>query len=181
MTRLHDSLALAMFIALITVPVPSGRADPPQPGFACLQTPFRGITETSETGEITGFSDPLDWGCVSGPDGAARAMDTPPLPPPPEGVCLYPAAPNPATTAVRLRLSLGESNHVRLVVHGQAWRGGPREVFPVRTLLDASLQAGEHAIIWDARNDAGERVTPGVYRVVAEVGAHVLCGDIEVR
>ena len=184
MTRPNRTLVFTTFFALavvsVAVLVSMSDADPP-PGQACLQTPFRGITETSELGELIGFVDPLDWGCVGGDaGGSARTLGVP-VPPPPSGICLHPPGPNPSTGAVRLRLTLGEARHVSLVMHGQAMRGGPREVFPVRTLLDADLQVGEYEVIWDAKNDAGERVPPGIYRAVMEAGADVLCGDIEIR
>lgn len=36
---------------------------------------------------------------------------------------------------------------------------------PVRRLLDAALPAGEHDLVWDARDDNGVAVAPGVYFV----------------
>lgn len=182
MARLHRPLVFLTFLILAMVLAPTGEADPSH-GQACLHTPFRGITETSETGETIGPVDPQDWGCVGEQGeapGGARALGVP-VPPPPSGICLQPAAPNPAAGSVRLGLTIGESRHVRLVIYGQSWRGGPREVFPVRALVDAQLQVGVHSITWDAKNDAGERVSPGVYRAVMEAGADVLCGDIEIH
>ena len=182
MTRPNRSLVFTTFFALAMVLVPTGEGDPSH-GLACLYTPFRDITETSETGRTIGRVDPQDWGCVDeqgGAPGGSRAFGVP-VPPPRSGICLQPAVPNPAAGFVRLGLTMGWSRHVRLVIYGQSWRGGPREVFPVRTLVDADLQVGMHSITWDARNDAGEPVPPGIYRAVMEAGTDVLCGDIEIR
>ena len=40
----------------------------------------------------------------------------------------------------------------------------------VRTLLDASLQAGEHAVLWDGRDDAGQPVSSGIYFYTLRAG-----------
>ena len=177
MTRLHRSLAFAAFLAL--APASMGEADP-SPAKACLRPPFHGITETLDTGEVVGKVDARDWGCVGGGDGSARVLGVP-VPPPPSGVCLQPASPNPATGAVRMRFTIGEVRHVRLTMYGQTRGGGPPDVFAVRTLVDAQLQVGAHEVTWDLRNDVGERVPPGIYRAVMEAEPDVLCGDIEIR
>jgi hypothetical protein len=40
----------------------------------------------------------------------------------------------------------------------------------VRTLLDASLVSGEHAIVWDGRDDDGQPVGSGIYLYTLKVG-----------
>lgn len=40
---------------------------------------------------------------------------------------------------------------------------------PVRLLLDSQLSAGSHSVFWDARDDGGRPVPPGVYRARLEV------------
>ena len=186
MRRPNRSLTWTIaMVALSVLAAPIGESAPIR-GPACLHVPFQGITETSETGEVIGSSDPRDWGCTSEKGGigsvSARGTATPPpAPPPPEGVCTFPAAPNPATHSLVLRFTLGETRQVRLLIYGQEWRHGPREVFTVRTLIEAQLQAGHHTVTWDRRNDAGEIVPAGMYRAVLEAGTDVLCGDIELR
>ena len=179
MTRLERHLVFAALLAVALVWVATGEANP-SPGRACLRPPFHGITETLDTGEIVGKADARDWGCVGGGDGSARALGVP-VPPPPSGVCLQPASPNPATGAVRIRFTIGEVRQVRLTMYGQTRGGGPPTAVPVRTLVDAQLQVGAHEVTWDLRNDLGERVPPGIYRAVMEAEPDVLCGDIEIR
>lgn len=166
-------LAWATLLAFVWVA--TGKADP-RP--ACLKPPFHGITETLDTGEIIGKVDAKDWGCVGG--SSARTFGVP-VPPPPSGVCMQPASPNPATGAVRLLFTIGEVRHVRLTMYGQTRGGGPPTAVPVRNLVDAQLVAGAHEVTWDLKNDVGERVPPGIYRAVMEAGSDVLCGDIEIR
>ena len=180
------ALGIAL-VALAVLTVSAVEGGPPPSAPTCLHTPFHRITATSEIGEIIGATDPLDWGCANGQGSAVgRSVRTSgagavPPPTPPSGVCFLPAYPNPATTAARLRLSLGQSTHVLLVVYGQTWHNGPREVYPVRTLFDTQLQAGEHTVLWDGRDASGVRVPAGIYRAVMEAGEDVLCGDIEIR
>jgi hypothetical protein len=184
-----QTVSLALRITLLALPIltaTAAQAAPPPAAPTCVHTPFRGITATSEIGDLIGSPDPLDWGCTdrqgSATGSSVRTSGEPiPVPPPPSGFCLLPASPNPATTATRLRLSLGNPAHVRLVIYGETWRHGPREVYPIRTLFDAQLMPGQHEAIWDARDDGGVRVPAGIYRAVMESGADVLCGDIEIR
>lgn len=185
----HQTSSLAIGITLISstiLAVVALQAAPPGVP-TCLLTPFHGITTTSEIGDIIGTWDPKDWGCANGNGNAAggsaptSGISGVPPAPPPSGICLLPASPNPATTAARLRLSLGNPAHVRLFIYGQTRQHGPRVTFLVRTLLEAQLMAGEHTVIWDAKDDAGVRVPAGIYRAVMEAGAISLCGDIEIR
>jgi hypothetical protein len=177
-------LASALLLAIVL-----GGAAPPHGLQPCLHSPFAGITTTSATGEIIGVPDARDWGCV--PDrGSTEATPGSGLPaspgivpptPPPSGVCLQAAYPNPTSDATHLVFSLSRASHVSLVVYGRARRQGPDEVFPARVLVDADLAAGLHQVLWDGNDDGGARVPPGVYRAVLMVGDHALCGDIEVR
>jgi hypothetical protein len=181
--------SLALGITFLSLPILTGtaaQAAPPPNAPTCVHTPFRGITATSEIGDLIGSPDPLDWGCTdgqgSGAGNSVRTSGVNSVPaPPPSGLCLLPASPNPATTATRLRLTLGNPSQVRLVIYGETWRHGQREVHPIRTLFDTQLMPGEHMVIWDARDDGGERVPAGIYRAVMDAGADVLCGDIEIR
>ena len=170
-------------LALPILTATSAQPAPPPSAPTCVHTPFRGITATSENDEIIGLPDPLDWGCTDRQESVPGSVRTSgvPVPPPPSGFCLLPASPNPATPATRLQLSLGTPSHVRLVMYAETSGRGPREVFPIRTLLDEQLMPGLHQVTWDLRDDGGERVPDGIYRAVMEAGADVLCGDVEVR
>lgn len=67
--------------------------------------------------------------------------------------------PNPfgsASGATEIRFALPGATRARLEMFNAAGR-------PVRLLVDAVLEAGEHAAWWDGRNDRGEAVGSGVY------------------
>ncbi len=66
------------------------------------------------------------------------------------------ASPNPVRGASRLAFSLPAAGHVTLALHDVQGRR-------VRTLVDAALPAGSHAVSWDGRDDAGARVPAGSY------------------
>lgn len=156
----------------------------------CLRGPFRGITVTSAVGAIVGEVDRGDWGCARERKQEGRTAiasgDEPNAPadvplPPPTDVCLTPAFPNPAQArATRLQFTLPQSARVTLVIHGQTFRRGPKRVFEVRTLVDGTLAAGVHQVVWDTRDASGAPVPPGIYRAVLHTGVGSLCGDIQV-
>jgi hypothetical protein len=75
--------------------------------------------------------------------------------------------PNPFTSATTVEVRLDRPSRVSLAV---VTADGRR----VRTLVNGALGAGEHAIRWDGRTDAGSRVAPGVYLLELDVvaGAH---------
>ena len=172
----------------------------------CIYGPYRGITRTTSDGTIIGDPDPRDWGCVGdrgpGPRRPAPDRAGAPLPdsvvgvgpptPTPTAICMDPAAPNPADQATRIQFALPASGQVNVSVYGhrrrhearetaieEEMRGGRAPV--VRTLVDATLSAGTHAIYWDLSDDTGNRLPPGIYRVVLIAGDDALCGDVEVR
>ena len=64
--------------------------------------------------------------------------------------------PNPFNPSTRLRYALAGPGRVRLDVFDQR---GAR----LRTLVDTREAAGEHAVDWDGRDDAGRRLASGVY------------------
>jgi hypothetical protein len=64
--------------------------------------------------------------------------------------------PNPFNPATTIRFGLGEPAWVTLRIYDASGR-------PVRTLIDRGHGAGEHEILWDGNDDAGSRVTSGVY------------------
>ncbi len=67
---------------------------------------------------------------------------------------------NPARADVALRLDLPEAENVRLEVIDIVGRR-------VRRLQHGRLDAGEHEVRWDGRDDEGARIAPGVYFVRA--------------
>lgn len=69
---------------------------------------------------------------------------------------LYQNAPNPFNPITDIRYSLPESGHVSLEIFNM---NGQK----VRTLLDTYMDAGEHVVTWDAKNDSGDRVASGIY------------------
>ena len=77
-------------------------------------------------------------------------------------VALGPMTPNPAREGSSLRLALPRASGVRLSVHDARGR-------LVRTLVDAALEPGVHAVRWDGKDDAGRRLPNGLYftRLVA--------------
>ncbi len=82
---------------------------------------------------------------------AARAAVTAPL-------VLDRPVPNPFRTSTTVRFALPEAGPVDVAVYDLAGRR-------VRALVAASLDAGEQRITWDGRDDAGARVSAGIYFV----------------
>ena len=76
---------------------------------------------------------------------------------------LYPNYPNPFGGTTTLRYALSGEATVRLAVYDVLGR-------TVRVLIDAPRAGGEHATTWDARDEAGQPVAPGLYLYRLEVG-----------
>lgn len=93
------------------------------------------------------------------PLGAVAAVDDParPLPAAPPARLLG-VAPNPFNPRVTVRFATARALDVRLEVYDLAGR-------LVRTLEAGSFPAGEHAVQWDGRDDAGRASASGVYLV----------------
>jgi hypothetical protein len=66
--------------------------------------------------------------------------------------------PNPLRTRTTIRFELPRSGAASLIVFDAMGRA-------VRTLVDGDLPAGVHEVPWDARNNAGDRVSSGIYLV----------------
>ena len=95
---------------------------------------------------------------------------------PTTGVAMVPAIPrwrlavypNPFNATTRIALTVEETAPVSLRIYNQL---GQR----VRTLVEGEwLGPGAHAFEWDAADDAGRRVSSGVYCLVVELGDHRL-------
>ena len=72
--------------------------------------------------------------------------------------------PNPFNPTTTVPFALPESANVRLIVYDAMGR-------QVATLVDASLNAGRHEAVWNARNDAGDRVASGLYLIRMTAGS----------
>lgn len=66
------------------------------------------------------------------------------------------AYPNPSASAVTISCSLPHDGNVRMIVYDIMGR----EVF---TITDQFSASGDHSVLWDGRNTAGQRVESGVY------------------
>ena len=74
----------------------------------------------------------------------------------PSGVSLERSHPNPTTGVSRIFFTLPRALNARLVVEDVAGR-------QVATLIDGSITAGRHQVIWDGRIRGGQTAAPGVY------------------
>jgi len=75
--------------------------------------------------------------------------------------------PNPLGQSTKVTYSLPGGRQVRLTVHDVRGR-------TVRTLVDRFREAGTHSEVWEGRDDAGRRVSPGIYFVRLEGGTRAL-------
>lgn len=74
----------------------------------------------------------------------------------PSGAPTLQVGPNPFGDAATLRYRLGKDGSGRLAVYDAAGR-------LVRTLVSGQLTAGDHAVVWEGKDDAGARLPSGVY------------------
>ena len=81
------------------------------------------------------------------------------------------ASPNPVGDRTRIGFALSGEAGVRLTIHDMRGRR-------VATLLEGFRGAGDHAVGWDARDDAGRRVAAGVYLARLEDGETVSRGKL---
>lgn len=73
-----------------------------------------------------------------------------------EGLRLLPSGPNPFVQGTTLRFALPRAGAARLSIHDVA---GSRVV----TLVDGTLPAGWHGVVWDGRTSSGGAAATGVY------------------
>ncbi len=71
-------------------------------------------------------------------------------------LAISPNQPDPFTPPTRIEFAIATPQHVRVQVFDVAGRAA-------RTLVDRMLPPGRYAETWDGRDDAGRRLTPGVY------------------
>jgi hypothetical protein len=74
---------------------------------------------------------------------------------------------------VEIRMATRRAGQVRLAVFDLTGR-------LVTSLMDATLQRGEHSAIWDCTNRAGSKVSPGVYFIRLETSEGSSCRKIQV-
>jgi endo-1,4-beta-xylanase len=79
--------------------------------------------------------------------------DTPDLP---SGSTLSQNYPNPFNPTTLIRYDLPRSSPVRLTIYSIVG-------VKIRTLVDATQAAGEHAVLWDAKDDRENNVASGIY------------------
>jgi hypothetical protein len=75
-------------------------------------------------------------------------------------------SPNPFNPKTRIAFSLARPGDARIVVYDVQGRA-------VSTLLDGKLDAGNHSVTWEGRDDFGGRVAPGVYWYRLEAGGAI--------
>jgi len=106
---------------------------------------------------VTVLNGPLPFGTVCWSGYLVVATTTSVVPGPPAGPDLaLEAAPNPARESTDLRFSLARKQRVTVGVFAVDGRR-------VRTLYRGPLEAGEHRLAWDGRDDAGRQVANGLY------------------
>ncbi len=133
---------------------PVGWADPPD-FYVHMRHGFMGLTETDADCDTVAVPDPDDWLCWEESHEGGQPIDT---------FCLGPACPNPAAPgeSMRIPLSLPMACEVALRVINT-------DGDIVRTLIEGTLAAGNHLVIWDLRDDAGNPVPETIHRVLMEV------------
>lgn len=74
-----------------------------------------------------------------------------------------PVSPNPFREQTSLQYSLPHTSRVQLVIYDALGRR-------VKTLVDASQDAGAHTLVWDGCDDAGKQLSSGLYFLKFEAG-----------
>lgn len=83
------------------------------------------------------------------------------------------ASPNPVRESTVIRFRLPESGQARVEIYDLAGRR-------VRALVDGSRGAGQNEIVWNGRDDRGERVATGVYFARLGVGGRAATTKVTV-
>lgn len=124
-------------------------------------TPAEVLDRLVATGDAIVFDQPLGVkvNAHAALDGlAATGADAAPSP-----VRLVAVAPNPFNPRTEIRFALDAAGPVRLTIHDLK---GAR----VRVLRAGAMSAGDHAVGWDGRDDAGRALASGTYLVRLEAG-----------
>ncbi len=160
--------AILVLAAVATSGCDSGGGNP-----TAIQTLWEpavpGIYLRDESGDVLGrYGDPIDGGLL--------------------------AFPVPSNGPIRISFRLENMRPVEIVVLAAGGPGDPpvaaREAniaggavlapagTVVRHVVSEMIEAGPHSIIWDGRDDAGERVPSSYYRVVMDTGDGVSFTDV---
>ncbi len=104
--------------------------------------------------------DSIEWACFTGSYSRSGniAQTTPNLDPvtPALDTALYSAYPNPFNPSTTLGFNLKEGGDVSLDIYNQKGQ-------KVQTLVQGSLNAGEHEVVWNGTDDNGRKVSSGLY------------------
>lgn len=87
------------------------------------------------------------------------------------GTVVWQSAPNPARGPVSITYSLPAPTRVRLEVFDASGRS-------LSTLVESERPPGQHALVWDGRNDRGEMAPSGVYFLRLHTGDATLTREI---
>jgi hypothetical protein len=159
----NDGLTSFSDSTAATVDLPSGASAWTTPS-GCVFTVSQAVYDTVATVWATVTSE-------GSPTGGAQRIELhialPGTGVPDDGVPLEfafrPVAPNPFAAGTTMRLALPATERVTLRVYTVSGR-------LVRTLVDETLSAGDHALTWDGRDRRGRACASGVYLVRLEAG-----------
>jgi flagellar hook assembly protein FlgD len=79
---------------------------------------------------------------------------------------LYQNRPNPFNPRTTIRFTLARKGPTELAIYDVGGR-------LVRTMVDKTMNAGLHALVWDGTDDKGHSVGSGIYWSQLEVGDYV--------
>ncbi|NIV12030.1 MAG: T9SS type A sorting domain-containing protein, partial [Aliifodinibius sp.] len=71
--------------------------------------------------------------------------------------------PNPFNPTTQIGYELPTNEKITIVVYNTSGQS-------IRKLISQNQHAGYHHVIWDARNDAGEKVSSGIYYYLVKAG-----------
>ena len=74
--------------------------------------------------------------------------------------------PNPFNNTTEIGYKLPDSDHVTIVVYNLFGQ-------KIRTLLSQKQQAGYHTVVWDGRDETGQKVSSGIFSYKVEIGKYV--------
>ena len=84
----------------------------------------------------------------------------------PHGFALEQNFPNPFNPVTKLRYTIPENGHVKIIIYDMLGR-------EVKTLVNTTQDAGFKSVVWNATNDHGKPVSAGVYLYQIQAGDFV--------
>ena len=110
----------------------------------------------------------LDHGTPGALNSASSTASIPARPDSPEGrlyvLGLQRPCPNPLTRGTQICFTLDQDRHTRLVAYDVSGRR-------VLVLIAGRFQRGIHRVLWTGRDDAGHRLSPGIYLLQMQADA----------